>query len=165
MIRTYLIAWPLTCRIAHVQALIYPSPDFNDPNPRSRPPGASNTYAPPTAGPPPASGKNPFSTKRYLWSLSFYSQFFDVDTSEVLRRCQAALFPRANFLDVLDGNPDLYGPFWIATTVVIILFLSGTINRWLEEKGDEHYAYDFKLLSGTAFCMPKSSWASPLMRL
>lgn len=82
--------------------------------------------------------------------MSFYAQFFDVDTSEVLRRCQAAIFPRANFLDVLDGNPDLYGPFWIATTVVLILFLTGTISRWLAHRGDQYYAYDFTLLSGAA---------------
>lgn len=107
--------------------------------------------------PPPNSGsshkRNTSSTlasKRYLWSLSFYSQFFDVDTAEVLRRCTATLFPRANFLDVLDGNPDLYGPFWIATTVVVILFLTGTISSWLATHGDTHYGYDFTLLSGAS---------------
>ncbi|EON63690.1 hypothetical protein W97_02918 [Coniosporium apollinis CBS 100218] len=89
-------------------------------------------------------------SKRYLWSLAFYAQFFDVDTNEVLRRCQAAIFPRARFLDVLDGNPDLYGPFWIATTVVMILFLTGTISQYLARKGHDHFAYDFKLLSGAA---------------
>ncbi|KFY63348.1 hypothetical protein V496_04016 [Pseudogymnoascus sp. VKM F-4515 (FW-2607)] len=69
----------------------------------------------PSAGlPPPATSSS--STKHFL-SLGFYSQFFDVDTSSVLSRSGAALYPRANFLDVLDGNPDLYGPFWIATTV------------------------------------------------
>lgn len=80
--------------------------------------------------------------------MSFYAQFFDVDTSDVMRRCQAALFPRANFLDVLEGNPDLYGPFWIATTVVVILFLTGSISRWLRLRGESYYGYDFTLLSG-----------------
>jgi hypothetical protein len=68
----------------------------------------------------------------------------------VLKRCWAALYPRANFLDTLDGNPDLYGPFWIATTVVMILFLAGTINWKLAHSGKEHYPYDFNLLSGAA---------------
>jgi len=68
----------------------------------------------------------------------------------VLSRCWAALFPRANFLDVLEGNPDLYGPFWIATTVVFILFLGGTISEYLARTGAGHYAYNFKLLSGAA---------------
>ena len=68
----------------------------------------------------------------------------------MLRRCTAAIYPRANFLDVLEGNPDLYGPVWIATTVVVILFLTGTINQYLAHSGKEHFAYDFKLLSGGA---------------
>lgn len=69
----------------------------------------------------------------------------------MLTRCWAALYPRANFLDVLEGNPDLYGPFWIATTVVFILFLGGTISKHLAETGAaELFAYDFKLLSGTS---------------
>lgn len=87
-------------------------------------------------------------SKRYLWSLSFYAQFFDVDTSSVLARCWAALWPRDNFLDVLEGNPDLYGPFWIATTVVLILFLGGTISQYLAARGAGPFAYDFELLSG-----------------
>lgn len=80
--------------------------------------------------------------------MSFYAQFFDVDTSSVLQRCWAALYPRQNFLDVLEGNPDLYGPFWIATTVVFILFLGGTISQWMAKKGDGPFLYDFTLLSG-----------------
>ncbi|KAL8381234.1 hypothetical protein RB595_005489 [Gaeumannomyces hyphopodioides] len=90
------------------------------------------------------------SGKRFLWSIQFYQQFFDVDTSAVLSRCWAALYPRANFLDVLEGNPDLYGPFWIATTVVFILFLGGTISQYLAVKGTSPFAYDFTLLSGAA---------------
>lgn len=80
--------------------------------------------------------------------MNYYSQFFDVDTSSVLNRCGAALYPRANFLDVLDGNPDLYGPFWIATTVVFILFVGGTLSQYLAEKNDGGFRYDFGLLSG-----------------
>jgi len=44
-----------------------------------------------------------------LWSIEYYAQFFDVDTKQVLDRCWAAIFPRTPFLDVLGGNPDLYG--------------------------------------------------------
>lgn len=95
-----------------------------------------------------SSGSSP-SGKRYLWTLSFYAQFFDVDTSSVLARCWAALYPRANFLDVLEGNPDLYGPFWIATTVVLILFLGGTISLYWNLTGGERFAYDFRLLTGS----------------
>ncbi|KAG9249332.1 hypothetical protein BJ878DRAFT_431716 [Calycina marina] len=105
-------------------------------------PGGTGLPLPATAG----SG----SQKRLLWTLSFYAQFFDVDTNAVLSRCWAALYPRANFLDVLEGNPDLYGPFWIATTVVFILFLGGTISQYLAREVGARFAYDFTLLSGAA---------------
>jgi hypothetical protein len=39
---------------------------------------------------------------------------------------------------------------WIATTVVVILFLTGTINQYLAQKGVGKFEYDFALLSGAA---------------
>ena len=108
-------------------------------------------------------------SKRFLWSLSFYAQFFDVDTSDVLERCRATLYPRRPFLDVLDGNPDLYGPFWIATTVVFILFLAGTIQQYATsgaEGTDAFHGYNIRLLSGACgliygytFVIPAVLWA------
>ena len=68
----------------------------------------------------------------------------------MLSRCFSALYPRAPFLDTLEGNPDLYGPFWIATTVVFILFITGTISQYLALNKEEHFAYNFTLLSGAA---------------
>ncbi|OCT53702.1 Protein YIPF1 [Cladophialophora carrionii] len=92
--------------------------------------------------------------KHMLWSLSFYAQFFDVDTTTVLHRCRSAILPfipnTPPFLDIMDGNPDLYGPFWIATTVVVILFLTGTISHKLATEGKKHFEYDFSLLGGAA---------------
>ena len=116
--------------------------DFNEPNSRSKiPPNSAGPFTT-------TSGSAP--SKRFLWSLSFYAQYFDVDTSEVLRRCRSSLYPRSPFLDILDGNPDLYGPFWIATTVVFILFLAGTISQYLSTQHGIHFEYNFSLLSGAA---------------
>ena len=52
---------------------------------------------------------------------------------------------------MLEGNPDLYGPFWIATTVVFILFLGGTISQYWAATEGEPFVYDFRLLSGMVF--------------
>ncbi|GAB7337299.1 hypothetical protein MBLNU457_g2660t1 [Dothideomycetes sp. NU457] len=128
---------------------------------RGKLPPSSSSFLPTTSSSNPPSSNN----KHYLWSLSFYSQFFDVDTASVGSRCLNALYPRTNFLDILDGNPDLYGPFWIATTVVVILFLTGTISAYLAAIGKAHFHYDFTLLSGAAglvygytFLLPLGLW-------
>ncbi|KLU81423.1 hypothetical protein MAPG_00512 [Magnaporthiopsis poae ATCC 64411] len=122
---------------------------FQETAPGGRKPGHAGAGASGSGLPLPATA-SAVSGKRYLWSINFYQQYFDVDTSAVLSRCWAALYPRANFLDVLEGNPDLYGPFWIATTVVFILFLGGTISQYLAVRGTSSFAYDFTLLSGAA---------------
>lgn len=137
--------------------------DFETPSgTRGKLPPGNSSFLPTSSGPSTSS-----SSKHYLWSIAFYSQFFDVDTGEVLRRCRAVAFPYSNFLDVLDGNPDLYGPFWIATTVVVILFLTGTISQYLASTGKSHFAYDFTLLSGAAgliygytFVIPVGLWGA-----
>jgi len=89
--------------------------------------------------------------KHMLWSLSFYAQSFDIST--FITRCrQALLLPFLPhlplFLDTLDGNPDLYGPFWITMTLVVILFLRGTISQYLASQQSKTFEYDLKLLSG-----------------
>lgn len=110
----------------------------------------TNTRKQPGAGLPPPATADTTSKKYMIWSLPFYAQFFDVDTAAVLSRCWATIYPRANFTEVMEGNPDLYGPLWIATTVVFILFLGGTINRYLSETNGTQFVYDFTLLSGAA---------------
>jgi protein YIPF1/2 len=100
-----------------------------------------------------------------IWSIEYYTQFFDVDTKQVLDRCWAAIFPKTPFLDVLGGNPDLYGnnagfrvvtlgPFWISSTTIIILYFSSTLAGYLAARHlDTKYYYDFTLLTAAAGLM------------
>ncbi|KAI4110042.1 MAG: hypothetical protein L6R37_000175 [Teloschistes peruensis] len=132
--------------------LEFHSSNFNEPASKYPSSAAHTTFHPP-------SSTSPQNSKRYLWTLSFYAQYFDIDTTAVLTRCLHAILPfpnpltrnnTNNFLDVLDGNPDLYGPFWIATTVVFILFLTGTISQYLASHHEKAFVYNFRLLSGAA---------------
>ncbi|XP_059096042.1 uncharacterized protein LOC131890662 [Tigriopus californicus] len=84
-----------------------------------------------------------------FWSLAFYQRFFDVDTHEVQQRIVAAMIPRPqkHFLhDVLQDNPDLYGPFWICITLVISVAVTGNLASYLQtalQGGDFQWHYDF----------------------
>jgi len=154
-------------------------PDFENPNsstrkiPQDNTPFLSSSTTNPANLPndPSHAPSRNASGKRMLWSLAFYTQFFDVDTATVLHRCKSALLPflpnAPPFLDTLDGSPDLYGPLWIATTVVVILFLTGTISQKLASEGKQHFEYDFRLLSGAAglvygytLFVPAGLWAA-----
>ncbi|RCH77543.1 hypothetical protein CU098_005315, partial [Rhizopus stolonifer] len=84
-----------------------------------------------------------------IWSVEYYAQFFDVNTSQVIERCLKSMYPVGDFAhDTLNNNPDLYGPFWIATSVVFSVFvcssLAGSLAAYMSGKP---YVYDFTLLS------------------
>ena len=36
------------------------------------------------------------------------------------------------FFDKVDGNPDLYGPVWISSTVVFMLAATGNFASWIQ---------------------------------
>ncbi|KAJ3027075.1 UNVERIFIED_CONTAM: hypothetical protein HDU68_004558 [Siphonaria sp. JEL0065] len=147
--------------------------------------GASSSGARASAANPPATGNitqtkvtasefiqpqqpmtNNTSTSAF-WTLQFYAQFFDVDSSDVAQRIIAALIPRSGFMDKISSNPDLYGipthisktpainsgyigPFWIPTTVIFSLFvtsfIAGSINAYFSNTSAD-YVYDMALLS------------------
>ncbi|BGP01809.1 hypothetical protein RTG_01797 [Rhodotorula toruloides ATCC 204091] len=102
-------------------------------------------------------------------NLDFYSGWFDVDTMTVLTRCYKTLIPKEDYVsEVLAGVPDLYGPFWVPSTLVFSLFLTSSlwssINAYLN---DVEYAYDFTRLGAATsvvytYCLglPVVMWAA-----
>ncbi|GAA6050593.1 hypothetical protein JCM3770_001478 [Rhodotorula araucariae] len=81
-------------------------------------------------------------------NLDFYSGWFDVNTAKVLQRCYKTLLPTGDYVgEVLEGAPDLYGPFWVPTTLVFSLFLTSSLYSSITAYLDDlEYAYDFTRL-------------------
>ncbi|KZP17384.1 Yip1-domain-containing protein [Athelia psychrophila] len=95
-----------------------------------------------------------------FWSIEYYQAYFDVDTTTVLHRCISTLlalplpFPpfsdSPSFLTTLAPNPDLYGPFWVLTTLIFTLYLSSSLGASITSflsTPDTAFEYDFGLLS------------------
>ncbi|KAF9161004.1 hypothetical protein BGX21_004099 [Mortierella sp. AD011] len=103
-----------------------------------------------------------------IWSLAYYAKFFDVDTSQVMERCFASVIPKDNFLDVMGGSPDLYGPFWIATTVIFVLFVTSSIvdsinayiNKTTYSYDIFHLSFAFGAIYSYAFLVPLMVWGA-----
>ncbi|KAK4049860.1 hypothetical protein OIV83_003916 [Microbotryomycetes sp. JL201] len=89
-----------------------------------------------------------------LLNLDFYARYFDVDTVTVLTRCWKTMVPREDYVQqVLSDVPDLYGPFWVPTTLVFSLFLTTSLSSSIHAYLDgESYKYDFTRL-GAAFTL------------
>ncbi|XP_020581071.1 protein YIPF1 homolog [Phalaenopsis equestris] len=84
--------------------------------------------------------------------VSAYKPYFDVDTSDVLDRIKESLFPfKASFTETTGNNPDLYGPFWICTTLIFIAASIGTFVTYLAHKFQKkEWDYDINLVTWSA---------------
>lgn len=66
-------------------------------------------------------------------SVAFYKPYFDVNQGQVIGRALRALWPPAarGFWESLDGRPDMYGPFWAATTLIFVIASLSNFTSWL----------------------------------
>ena len=71
-------------------------------------------------------------SKAPIFSLRRHRSHFNVDTADVLRRMRdsVACILRPDFLERVGDSPDLYGPFWIATTLVFLSAVAGNVAAW-----------------------------------
>ncbi|KAK4474333.1 hypothetical protein MN116_000428 [Schistosoma mekongi] len=100
-------------------------------------------------------------------TFKFYQQYFDVDTSQVVHRLTSALVPnpRINFIQhSLKPRADLYGPFWIATTLMLAAAIGGNVSNYLQSRGAvSSWHYDFQKVTLTSTIIYVYWWLMPLL--
>lgn len=67
-----------------------------------------------------------------LCSIASYRPYFNVDTYVVVERIIGSLYPhKADFIEKIAHNPDMYGPVWISTTLVFLATVLGNFAAYL----------------------------------
>jgi len=75
----------------------------------------------------------PEPSAKHVWNVQYWSFLFDVDTNQVLHRVfRGLVFFPPKFFETIQTNPDLYGPFWIATTLVFMMAATGNIAVYFQ---------------------------------
>jgi hypothetical protein len=65
-------------------------------------------------------------------SLKVLRPYFDVPTKLILLRVGLSLVPfNKKFVTNYQSKPDLYGPFWVLTTLIATLFISSNIYCYI----------------------------------
>lgn len=78
-----------------------------------------------------------------FWKLDYYRSLWDANDSEVAVRLMRALNPAASSLyasdevssleaQVAPPKPELCGPFWVTTTLVILLAILGNLSVYFD---------------------------------
>lgn len=78
--------------------------------------------------------QQPANNWRGVFSISSYTQYFNVDTDIVLDRLLSSLYPIGGDFFTKIREPDLYGLIWISTTLVFVLASLGNCATYLMQK-------------------------------
>jgi protein YIPF1/2 len=81
-----------------------------------------------------------------FWTFAYWQKYFNVDTKDVTTRMLSSLWPLTSFSTV---SADLYGPFWIPTTVIFCLFATSSLAESIARTwaGKEMNVFDITVLS------------------
>lgn len=80
-------------------------------------------------------------------SFEYYQPYFNVSQQTVLTRIVRSLSPwRGDFFATSDKDSDLYGPFWILTTIIFLLSLMGNLSSYIRHFRDEEFEFRLELV-------------------
>ncbi len=74
-------------------------------------------------------------------SMTYWQQYFDFTQFEILERLSKTINPQQmTVFESIKAKPDLYVPFWVASSLVFCLFAFGNLSG---SGIYDHYNYDY----------------------
>ena len=95
--------------------------------------------------------------------VDYYQKYFNVTTQDVMQRLVFSFIPYGDKLaQAVGDNPDMYGPFWMYTSLIFLLALAENLHNYIVE-GNEDFQYDFKNVSSSFFTVYGIGFGAPLL--
>uniref|UniRef100_A0A0N4ZBH7 Protein YIPF n=1 Tax=Parastrongyloides trichosuri TaxID=131310 RepID=A0A0N4ZBH7_PARTI len=88
--------------------------------------------------------------KQYFSYLDSIQNYFNIDTNMFLSRIYHSMIPirKTNFiLDVIENNPDIYGPTWILLTLVLCIGVTNSLVHFFNSYGEQSAEVDFGMVT------------------
>mgnify|MGYP000903969165 CR=1 FL=1 len=82
-----------------------------------------------------------------FFAMEYWQQYFRISQEEVWLRIVQSVKPlKPEFLRISQSNPDLYGPFWIMTTIIVLVSLSGNLARFFRHWEEAKFEFRLELV-------------------
>jgi hypothetical protein len=64
--------------------------------------------------------------------FNFIGKYFNVEIEDIQNKIYFSLIPfKKGFNELVENSPDLYGPFWLYTTLIFIVGVTSNISGYL----------------------------------
>ena len=88
--------------------------------------------------------------EKMLCFLNYFRQYFRITTKEVEQRIISSFKPyNSKFYEEASNNPDLYGPFWIYTTLIFVIASGGSLSKYFNGDNSKNYFQSFVRSAGS----------------
>jgi len=96
--------------------------------------------------------------------LEFLKKYFDVDIDDIKEKLIATANPiGTKFQELAEKTPDLYGPFWIYTTLVFLVAVAGNLSNYLNTPDSSKYKYEFSFVPISAVYIYGIGFGLPIL--
>lgn len=81
---------------------------------------------------------------KILCCFDFFQQYFQIDTDDFYKRLLNSFIPfNGKFKGIIEQNPDLYGPTWIYTSLILLLAAAGSLTCSIQGNNTKNFFNDF----------------------
>lgn len=102
---------------------------------------------------------------KLLCIFSFIRPYFKVTFNDIKTRIKYSFIPiRNDFYKIAENNPDLYGPFWIYTTLIYVIAAGGALSYYFTNSANNYFQMFVpvagSILYSFGFGFPFALWLS-----
>ena len=81
---------------------------------------------------------------RYLCCFNWLKKYFQIKSKDFFSRIGLSVIPfNTKFYEQIENSPDLYGPFWIYTTFIVLVSGCGSLTRTIQGNRDTNFFQEF----------------------
>ena len=105
------------------------------------------------------------STMGYLNKcLGYIGKYFNVELRDLKLKLKGALIPfNKSFYQSIEINSDLYGPFWIYTTIIFLIALIANFSAYFLAKDKNNFVYDYNHVPHAVFIIYGFGFGAPFI--
>ena len=95
-----------------------------------------------------------------------FGKYFNVELNDIKLKLKGSLIPmNKSFYQSIEVNADLYGPFWIFTTIIFLISLIGNFSSYIHAEDKEKFVYDYNHVPHAIFIIYGFGFGAPLILL
>ena len=86
---------------------------------------------------------------KFFCCFKIFKRYFQLTSQDFLLRLVNSLIPFNNkFQNLIKANPDLYGPIWIYSSLILIISATGSLTRTLQGNNNKNFFQEFVPIAG-----------------